>query len=173
MQIDDFWNLIEKNRAKYGDDFDGLIDAITDDVIGRSEQEIIDFECRLRELLLKSYHFDVMAIQKIIQGFVTDDSFLYFRCGLILYGRNVFENAISAADDFSKQVDSMLDGESLLYVADKAFMSKFGKETDKTLPRDYAREIIDYDGGDDSVEGEDWNEEDLPRRYPKLWKIYH
>jgi hypothetical protein len=132
MQVDDFWNLIEKNRAKNGDDFD----AITNDLSGRDEQEIIDFECRLRELLFKSYHYDIMAIQKIVEGYVSDDSFLYFRCKLILYGRSIFENAINVADDLVKKIDAMAYGEGLLYIADRAFISKFGEHTDKTLPRD-------------------------------------
>lgn len=67
----------------------------------------------------------------------------------------------------------MVDGEALLYVADNAFLSKFGEETEKILPRDYASEIIDYDGDDYPVEGDDWEEADLPGRYPKLWDIYH
>jgi hypothetical protein len=126
-----------------------------------------------RELLIKANHYNVMAVQKIIEGSVSDDPFLYFRCKLILYGRITFESAINNPNYLFERIDPLVSGESLLSVADRAFSMRFGGSTDKIFPRDYASEIIDYDFGDFPVQGEDCEESDLPKRYSKLWKAYN
>jgi hypothetical protein len=169
---DSFWGLIEKARADSHGNLYNQIKLITDQLSKKEEKEIIGFECTLRELIMRAYHYNVMAVQKIIEGSVTEDSFLYFRCKLILYGRMTFENASSNPNYIFERIDSTITGEPLLTVADTAFKMKFGENTDKILPREYASGIIDYDFGEYEVQGKDWNEEDIPKRYSKLWKAY-
>jgi len=159
-------------RADSQGNFYEQVEIITDRLSKREEKEIIGFECTLRELLMRAYHYNVMAVQKIVEGSVTDDTFLYFRCKLMLYGRITFENAIGNPNFIFERIDSKFSGEPLLMVADTAFKMKFGEESGKVLPRDYASEIIDYDFGEYDVQGKDWGEEDIPKRYSKLWKAY-
>jgi len=94
MDLDLFWDLIEKCRFETHNNLGNQIEMITSELTKKDEKEIVGFECTLRELLLKAYHYNVMALQKIVEGNVSDDSFLYFRCKLILYGRITFNNAI-------------------------------------------------------------------------------
>lgn len=121
---------------------------------------------------MRAYHYNVMAVQKIIEGGVNDDSFLYFRCKLILYGRRTFEDSISNPNDIFERINSSASGEPLLIVADTAFKMKVGDSTEKIFPREYASKIIDYDFGEYEVQGKDWNEEDISKRYSKLWRAY-
>lgn len=172
MQEASFWELIEKARADSQSNLYDQIEIITDRLSKRDEKDIIGFECTLRELLMRAYHYNVMAVQKIVEGSVSDDSFLYFRCKLILYGRMTFENAINNPNHIFERIDPAVSGEPLLTVADTAFKLKFGDDTEKILPRDYASNVIDYDFGEYEVQGKDWNEEDIPKRYSKLWKSY-
>jgi hypothetical protein len=167
-----FWELIEKARADSQGNFYDQMQIVTTRLSKRDEREIIGFECMLRDLLMRAYHYNVMAVQKIVEGSVSDDSFLYFRCKLILYGRMTFENAINNPNNIFERIDPTFSGEPLLLVADTAFKMKFGADTEKVLPRDYASELIDYDFGEYEVQGKDWNEEDIPKRYSKLWKAY-
>jgi len=69
-------------------------------------------------------------------------------------------------------VDSADSGELLLSAADKAFELKFGKTTDKVFPRDYASEIIDYNSDNYPLQGKEWMESDLPKKYSRLWEAY-
>lgn len=172
MPVDAFWELIEKSRVESQNDFNRQIEVITDKLSKKGEQDIIGFECTLREMLMRANHYNVMAVQKIIEGSVHDDSFLYFRCKLILYGRITFENAINNPNYIFERIDPLVSGEPLLTVADTAFKVKFGEHTDKDLPRDYASKVIDYDLNNDPVKGNDWEERELIKRYSKLWKAY-
>lgn len=172
MKEDSFWELIEKSRIDSKYNFYKQVEIITNKLTEKPQKEIIGFECTLRELLIKANHYNVMAVQKIVEGTVTDDSFLYFRCKLILYGRLTFENAITNPNHIFERIDPIISGEPLLTIADTAFNMKFGKNNDKVLPRDYGSEIINYDSGDYEVQGKKWEESDIPKRYSKLWKTY-
>jgi len=167
-----FWELLEKARVDSQGNLNEQVEIITDRLSSKEEKEIIGFECTLREQLMRAYHYNVMAVQKIVEGSVSDDSFLYFRCKLMLYGRMTFENAINNPNHIFERIDPTVSGEPLLTVADTAFKNRFGDDNEKVLPREYASEVIDYDFGEYEVQGKDWNEEDIPKRYSKLWKAY-
>lgn len=172
MPVGSFWELIEKARVDSHGNLYKQVEIITDRLSMRQENEIIGFECMLRDQLMRAFHYNVMAVQKIVEGSVSDDSFLYFRCKLILHGRMTFENAINNPNHISEQIDPKVSGEPLLTVSDKAFEMRFGTDTEKVLPRDYASEVIDYDFGEHEIQGKDWNEEDIPKRFSKLWMAY-
>ena len=138
----------------------------------RSE-DIIGFEMRLRQLLLAANHYNILAAQKIVEGDVSDDSFLYYRCALIMLGKEIFYACMDNPDDFTKELYSIEGGaEELLELADRAMKEKYGSDIqDVGLPREICSEFIDYDFGVNKMLGEDWKEADLPRRFPKLWAM--
>lgn len=59
----------------------------------RSEKDIVGFELTLRELIRRSCHHNVVALSKVIAGYVSDDTRLYFQCLRILYGQDLFHQA--------------------------------------------------------------------------------
>lgn len=172
MNESSFWHLIEisKNLRK---NFSDQIDFLTKSLAKLPEQEIIDFEFRFREALVFSSSYEIMAASKIIIGYVSDDSFLYFRCRLIAEGKDFFYNANNNPDCIAENdiQDLEYEGEEMLYISDNAFVLKFGEDTNKDLPRDAANEYIDYNNWND-IKGEDWDENELPLKYPKLWSKY-
>jgi Protein of unknown function (DUF4240) len=127
MNIDEFWNIVGS--------------ADKDTIIRRlsklSQQDIIDFECLLRERIIECDNYDLIAALKIISGGVSDDSYLYLRCWLIGKGRRIFESALRQADSISDALGDaeVPDFEGLLYVATKAYEIKTGKKEDSTFPR--------------------------------------
>jgi len=172
MNEDAFWEIIEHSKEE-SDDFAGQIRALTVKLSRRNRQDIVDFEYRFREMLEKSCHYNLLAAAKIILGWVTDDSFLYFQCRLIAEGRSTFYQSIENPDCLA-EVDIpnlAFDGEDMLVVADNAFMEKFGRDTDQELPRDVATDYLSYDFRCEIL-GEDWEEKDLPQKYPRLWDKY-
>lgn len=114
-----------------------------------------------------------MDVAKIVNDYVRDDSFLYFRCRLIAEGKDIFNKSITNPDSIAERTIEELEfgGEDMLYVSDNAFIIKFGKNSTKELPRDVACDFLDYNFGYD-IKGEDWIEEELPSKYPKLWGNY-
>lgn len=172
MDKQEFWRVIDfaHQRAK-GDE--QLFENLLIKSLGQySPEGIIEFECLLEQQLLAADDFKVMAAQKIIEGSVTDDSYLYFRCWLISQGKNVFEEAIRNPDSLS-DIDTegiVAEFEPLLYVATQAYKNNTGKkEEDESFPRGIAsKRRLNYDSAT-GTKGQDWTEEQLPTLLPKLW----
>lgn len=133
------------------------------------------FEVPLRDLIRRSYHYNVMALLKAIDGSVTDDTSLYFRCRLILYGKDLFTSSVQNPNDLTQRLDNLDNddaAEYLLSVADKAFLRKFGENTDKDRPGDVGESYIDYNTDSYPLLGTSWNDRAFAKRYAPLLKLY-
>ncbi|WP_026879745.1 DUF4240 domain-containing protein [Hymenobacter norwichensis] len=176
MDKKEFWQLIEAAKEISKGNQALQEQALINSLAQLSPEKIIEFECILREYLIEADHFNVMAAQKILNGYVTDDSYLYFRCWLVGQGEVVFTSALRNPDALATVVqEPYLDFEELLYVATQAYEKRTGtKEEDNeaTFPRDIAHSRgLDYDYGS-VTKGEDWTENQLPKMLPKLWKKF-
>lgn len=176
MDKTEFWRIIDfAHRQAQGDD--RIQEALLIKTLEQhSPDEIVEFECLLCQNILDADDFKVMAAQKIIEGYVSDDSYLYYRCWLIGQGEKTFREALQNPDSLASVVteETVVDFESMLYVSTEAYRNKTGKQTeDETFPREiaYARGL-DYDGAT-QTKGEDWTPEQLPTLLPKLWAKYN
>jgi len=175
MDESKFWSMIEQASAKSRFNSDDTARILERELSKMPKQDIFDFELIMRQKIFEADHFNVMIAQKIIDGYVSDDSYLYFRCWLVSLGKDAFYGVIEDTDYLAKLVNknTVPDFESLLYVATSAYSINTGKEEDETFPRDTMIDKgLDYDGLDLQTKGEDWTEEDLPNRAPKLWSIF-
>lgn len=167
-----FWEIIEQSKEE-SRDFSHQINLLINMLSLLEESKIIEFEYRFKEALSKSARYTILAAAKIINDYVSDDSFLYFRCRLIAEGKELFHKAIENPEVIAKSNIQELEfgGEEMLYITDHAFIMKFGEDTEMELPRDKAFDYLNYDDGIE-IEGENWKEEELPSKYPELWKRY-
>jgi hypothetical protein len=172
MDKQEFWRVIDfaHQQAKVDE---GLFEnLLVKNLSQYSSEGIIEFECLLEQQLLAADDFKIMAAQKIIEGSVTDDSYLYFRCWLISQGKNVFEEALRNPDSLANldTEGTVAEFEPLLYVSTQAYENKTGKhEEDVSFPRNVASvRGLNYDSAS-GTKGEDWKEEQLPTLLPKLW----
>jgi hypothetical protein len=170
---DVFWSVIDESRAPSAPyaDIPQRCESISEILSTKPEDQIVGFELTLRDLLRTANHFNVMAACKICEGYVSDDNYLYFRAGLVSFGREVYYAAIENPDACAEVLILNTEGEDVLHIADNAFTRKFGHNTDKLRPRDLAAEYFNYDLDAEEPSGEDWTEEELPRRYPRLWEM--
>ena len=168
MDEDDFWEIIEKSLRSDKGPFDFLIDHLTE----LDMMQMIGFECRLRKLIMESYHYNVLALHKIISEFISDDDFLYFRCNLILSGKYVFRMAIENPESFKTKLSLFPNAEPLLAVSDEAFYKKLGKDTHQESPSTFASQFLDYSTEVYDMEGISWEANGLKKRYPTLWYRY-
>lgn len=172
MNETEFWELIDKSNQQCRDDKHCQLEFIKSSLIEMDSIHIYDFEEILRQKIIECDDYKVMAAAKIIDGYVSDDSYIYFRCWLIGKGKFVYKSAIRDPETLSKHLidKNSCDFEELLYVATEVYSSKTGKEEDRTFPRDTCiKKGLDYDFGAPPTKGEDWDEDDLPEMYPKLW----
>jgi hypothetical protein len=169
-----FWQLIEAAKKEDQGNQQRQETLLISSLAKLEPEQIVSFECLMRECLIEADHFNIMAAQKIIDGYVSDDSYLYFRCWLVGQGETVFTNALQNADSLASVLDEgYQDFEELLYVATTAFEQRTGKtEEDDTFPREVAAaRSLSYGFGSET-KGEDWSENQLPKMLPKLWKKF-
>jgi len=171
-----FWELINYSRESAASDKEFLV-ALKEYLVACSPEEIVGFEICLGKALIQADHFNLVGAKKILDGSVTDDGYLYFRCWVVSLGREVFHSAIDDPDILVKYVDlkSFNELEELLYVATAAYSTVTNiAEEDETFPRSVRFDSgIDYDFNLEGPKGEDWKKADLPNRFPGLWALRH
>ncbi|GAB2966522.1 hypothetical protein GCM10027048_41270 [Hymenobacter coalescens] len=171
-----FWHLIEQANAAAPADHDARVQYLVEALAARPLADITGFELTLRQLITQADDYGIMGAQKIIDGYVTDDSYLYFRCWLIGQGEAVFTAALQHPDSLATVAPGPYDCdfEALLYVATQAYARQTGRkeDEDETFPRAVAlAHGLSYDFAP-PTKGTDWEEEDLPKLLPKLWKKF-
>ncbi|WP_044205610.1 DUF4240 domain-containing protein [Flammeovirga sp. OC4] len=169
---DKFWMLIE-NAIQVSNNDEILKERyIVEELEKLSLEEIKKFEFDFRRYIIQADDFKIIAAQKIIEGFVSDDSYLYFRSWLIGLGKNAFFKILKDPDYLVQFVEEkgIYHWEGLMYVSTEAYSNKTGKEEDETFPRDTAIDLgLDYDFGAPPTKGKDWTMDELPSMLPKLW----
>ena len=177
MDSKEFWRIIEFSKKESDGDNErqsGLIEKALSDY---TPDQIVEFEKIFRHYVIEADDFRIMAAAKIIEGWVSDDSYLYFRCWLIGQGEKVFTEALKSPDSLAESVSKGTETsfEELMYVATNAYKQRTAKdEEDETFPRDRAiASGLDYNFDAPPTKGTDWTEDQLPKSYPKLWAKFH
>jgi hypothetical protein len=172
IKTEQFWSLIDKAVELAHGDNELKEKFLTTELTKLSLEEIKDFEIAYRKSVIDADDFKIMAAAKIIEGYVSDDSYLYFRNWIIGQGKKVYDETLKNPDYLAKVVEKgeSTDFESLLYVATEVYSRKTGKEEDESFPRDIAIGMgLDYNFGAPPTKGTDWTEEELPELLPELW----
>ena len=187
-----FWEAIEKSY-KYNKkdweayDLDEHIEKLTTYLSKYSEEKLILFEKTLQQKLISLYTAPIAELSIILEneyekegdtynfdGYISDDGFIYFRCWLLLKGKEFYE-------DITKDIESFVSGkyhfdigdtwgEGLLYVASRA-NSEARPDSDEDIIRDTVYEKwpeINYDSGDFAMDREPKSGKELQKMYPKL-----
>jgi len=164
-----FWKIIDASRQQADGDDHAQIEALREQLRTLPVEEIVSFHEHFRECEAAANRNDLYAAATIIDGFwvfwVSDDSFEYFRYWLIAQGRQVFEDALRDPENLA---DVIKEGmvclfEAFGYVSALVWEEKTGQTMDK----------IPVQRG--TIRPEDranlaWkDDEDLKRRFPKLW----
>lgn len=142
LEEDVFWNTIETFFLQT-DTFEKNITTIENKLSKKDDIFIIGFNLTLRRMI------DSLAIEGIINqaqkvnGYVSDDSFIYLRCKLITFGRALYHKLISCSDlDALSSYFKFDDGEGLLYVADNAINIKHKDSYNSDLPSYVADKVF-------------------------------
>lgn len=187
MDIDGFWELIERSAVPVGTPEDRL-EWLTDRLAELPAAEIVDFTLRLDELRDRADTYHLWgAAYRICAGLCSDDGFHYFQAWLVGLGRDVFERVVRDPDELAEvpQVrrlagralrdwgeDEWPDWEGLDYVADTAYE----RVTDGSEELD---DVLDRDGHDVQLtpepSDERWNLRDpaeVAARFPRLARMF-
>lgn len=189
-----FWEAIEKaNKQKkanwYEYDIDEHLENLTAYLSKFGKERLILFEKTLQKKLNKLYTAEIAELSIILEcefslsdgtyvfnDHLSDDGFIYFRCWLLLKGKEFFE-------DIEKDIQSFVSGkynfnigdcwgEGLLYVSDEAYSENHDNEDESEI-----RDAVDtlypdnhYDSMDRQMNREPKGGAELQRMYPELVK---
>jgi hypothetical protein len=160
MERAEFWKLIAEAKEASRGDLETQLDIIETRLGEYSPEEIVSFQSVLHQLMDESYTRDLWAAAYILNGGCSDDCFDYFRGWLIAQGEHVYNEALRDPETLAPLAAiTDLDDyafESILYAAWTAYEEKTGQEI--PLTRRKGRQLT----------GEEWDEDNVEDKYPKL-----
>lgn len=188
-----FWKVIgESNEQKDCDwedyDQDEHIDQMIDTLSKTDKDHLVVFEKVMQQQLHKLYTAEIAELYIIINNefeveegvidfddSISDDAFIYFRCWILLKGKDF-------VDEITKDIQAFVngeysfdigdcDGEELLYVADLANEAMNGVEESEEI-RDIIYEgypdVVGYDDVEVKMNREVKGGTELQKLYPEL-----
>lgn len=177
MEEKEFWKIIDYSYNAAKGDMELQNQIIIKKLSEYAPEEIINFEIILCKKLIEANNYKILAANKIMDSWVSDDGFIYYRLWLISLGEETFKQTLKDPDYLASVVGKGIvpDFESLLYVSTQAYKNKTGKQTeDDSFPRGVAfAKGLNYDIDGPAITGENWKEDQLPKLYPKLWEKFN
>jgi hypothetical protein len=168
MTREEFWELIDGARAVAMFDRARVPGALRDELAAMDEDELLAFIRHFEDLRTESFRQDLFAAAWIAGGGASDDDFSDFRDWLITLGREAFEDALHDPQrilDHAEPADlrDPFDAEvgAAIYDAYEAAAGSREPLADARRPQPA------------HPAGRPWKPEDLPRRFPKLWRAYN
>lgn len=167
MTEEEFWQAIESSHPAGKGDTGVQLEILRERLEKLSAEEIDSFDRILDKFYRQSYDWKLWAAAYLINGGCSDDGFDYFRAGLILQGRKVFNEALADPEslayvisfengDLAKNSYWVAGVEEFLYLPSKIYEEKTGEELQ--------REISPLK----APSGEEWEEDELNDLLPKL-----
>lgn len=186
-----FWELIaQANTSDTPESYelDEHIDELTALLSELDSGEMILFEMTLRKKINQLNTVEIAELSMILENsfeendgvfdfddYMSTDGFIYFRCWLILRGKEFFYEIIEDINAFinGKYEFDISDtwAEGLLYVTDLAFDAKYGQEDSSFVTDavdDLYVEVVHYDLIETDWTREPYTGTELQLHYPKL-----
>ncbi|BBH24416.1 hypothetical protein Back11_57610 [Paenibacillus baekrokdamisoli] len=178
MTNNDFWKMIEQSKEHSEEQ----VEWITNELVKKTTDEIIEFELVFRHKLEQLYTSSLWGAAFVIMGGCSDDCFDYFRGWLIAQGEEVFNKVLGHPESLAKYIPEYYLEEELapqleeiLSVASDAYT--FQKTEEFEYNDDIYTEFLNaletrgYEFKSEDIEF-DWEEDDLEKRYPILWERF-
>jgi len=136
MDTTTFWELINETRQSSGGEPTKQGELLVAALSQLSEDDILTYQEILDDLEDEAYIVELWNMAYIMDCGCGDDGFMDFRAWLIGQGKDVYEKALVDPESLSDVVDAGQEtkSEALLYVAQKAYELRTGKDADN-MPR--------------------------------------
>ncbi|MCT4581761.1 MAG: DUF4240 domain-containing protein [Flavobacteriales bacterium] len=158
MEIEKFWEIIEVTKSKSSSNYEQQQAELEKELLKLTANEILEFDNRFRTLRGEIYHWDFWAAAYIINGGCSDDCFSDFRGWLIGQGKAIYEAAKNDIESLSNLTETNNgDWEGLSYIPINAYEKKTGNDIPNGIQENF------------KIYGEEWNEDLLEDKFPKLW----
>ena len=162
MDRKQFWTIVDLAHAESRGDMDKKCRALEQHLLPLSVNDIGDFVNHFDALMESAYTWELWGAAYLIGGGCSDDAFMDFRSTLISFGQSTFEAALANPETLG----------SLKLNEDSAFYEGYGymgrEIYEKRAGKPHARVALHPK----DPKGREWNESDLPKLFPTLWKQY-
>jgi hypothetical protein len=163
MNLDQFWNIVDKIHRASGGDMDKKCELLEAELRSLPLEEVRSFHRHFDECEDRAYTWELWAAAYIIGGGCSDDAFLDFCATLISMGRQTFERALA---DPQSLADMDYDAEKAHYEGYQYVPSTV--ETDLGGGQRFPR----YQAHPAEPSGKSWDEDKVAELYPKLAEKY-
>ena len=190
MDLNEFWTLIDAARAEARPlNGDTMAAALEHRLVALTPAEVVQFGVHFEHLHAEAYRWDLWAAAYLILGGCSDDSFDYFRSGLISLGRATYEAALANPDSLAAHpmvqaiaadpdLEDDLCMEEVDYAPGAAYEELVGIVDGDGEAFYQAVEAVQgkpEDDGDGDPAGEGWDFDDdaeMARRLPRLAALF-
>ena len=194
QEEDFFWAAIEQSNSKKNEhwseyDIDEHLENLTQHLAQFNQDQLVIFEKTLQLKLSELYTAEIAELYVILDSdfsfkdggytfdpYFSNDGFIYFRCWLLLKGKDFFEDMLKDIQTFSNEKYMFniahLEAENLLYVSDAAYKCTHHSESFAPV-RDTVFELYPknhYDFGDNKMLREIFDDTQIQKYYPLLVK---
>jgi len=171
-----FWQLIERSKAASEGDCARQADALRMLLLELPATDILAFDRLFEQYVDQAYRNDLWAAAYIIQGGCSDDGFEYFRRWLIGQGEAVYTAALRDPESLLSVVTSHIGDAAFLRYEGAAFLrfecELLGNAAVYAYEQKTASEMPHPPRPQAELIGEDWDDEDLPAMFPRLWAVF-
>lgn len=152
-----FWSILD--RCATNRPFDARREALRRELLALGPDDLVAFRDHFSHAHEAANTWELWGAAYVLGGGCSDDGFTDFRTWLVSLGRERFVAAVGDPDSLVEvQSEDGFFFEDYAYVVFGVFAEKTGDE--------------DMPPGDllpSGVRGEEWDEDDLPELYPRLW----
>jgi len=160
MTRDEFWTLVDKIHTECKGNFDDKVELLETELGCLPLDEVLSFDDHYDDCRARAYTWPLWGAAYIVNGGCSDDGFIDFRSELVSLGREHFER-ILANPEVLVEYPWFHGEEGYQYVAREVYEGRSGKDYPPST-RKHPSEPT----------GDAWEEEDLPKLFPKLAKLH-
>ena len=167
MDLDQFWKIVDAAAASSRGNFSVRSRLVVESLSMLEGPEIIEFANIMARLLDEAYRWDLWAAAYIVNGGCGDDSFQDFRRWLISKGRQAYEGVLMNPETLPEWSE----GEDDIFFEEFPDVSydAYRVSTGRDMLNDLAAATSPLGWQKREPSGEPWRDEDLPRRFPRLF----
>lgn len=163
MNTDEFWQIIDTVHAASGGDMDQKCELLRQRLSELEPQDLRDFIDHFDAADAAAYSWPLWGAAYVMHGGCSDDSFSDFRATLISHGRSTYERALADPESLSEL--EFEDEEEICYEGFQYVKNDVAEEKLGELPK----RTVQFP---ELPSGEEWDEDSLDQRYPKLSAKY-
>jgi hypothetical protein len=151
-----FWELVQRAHDAAGNDMDQKCEVLKAEIGKLSKNEANDFAILFDGMMDRAYSYKLWGAAYVIHGGCGDDTFIDFRSSLISRGRSCFERAVADPDSLADEEfdETAWFYEGYQYAVTAGVKAVAGLRQRRRHP--------------DRPSGENWVEDDLRERFPRL-----